>query len=89
MRARAFHVGQLVRVVYAPAAPEIVGEVTRVLRVEVNLEYGVVYVVPIPCVPGDRESFGPAMCFAPVYDGDEPASWSDCVWQPQREVLDA
>jgi hypothetical protein len=89
-----FFVGQMVRIVayrfppFADGDATLVGKVGEIIAPgEVSLGYQRWFV--------DIKSSKPncSVCpiegvMEPVYDGDVPASWSDCAWRP-RELVKA
>lgn len=92
MSERKFSVGDRVRVIGADRDPSDVGRVTTIVgsglgtNVHGSKELG--YFVNLPCGPIARTYNGLAIYrshhLEPYYDGDEPAKWSDCVWQPKQ-----
>jgi len=54
-----------------------------VLRVKRDRQYGLAYFVAVK-LRGFDGVMGPAYCFEPYGDGDQPAKWSDCAWKPSE-----
>ncbi len=49
-------------------------------------DYVVGYWVDLPGREGRGCVYNPGE-LVPLYDGNEPAAWSDCVWQPKKIQL--
>lgn len=83
-----FDVGQRVRIVQARSAPQLLGTVCTITSGLLSVSPNTGARLPEPLYATDLESpmgvwLGAPRCFAPIDDGHEKTSWSDCVWQPQ------
>lgn len=67
----------MVRIVAAAAWPEVVGNIVTVTSQRKFVEEGLFYEL-------SDGALGEEECLAPVYDGDQPASWEDCAWKPGK-----
>lgn len=84
MSGRKFSVGDRVVVVWAvPQFSQYVGAVGVILEVIGPDEY-----VTDIISPNGLGFRGYGRNFKPLYDGNQLASWSDCVWQPKRLTED-
>ena len=87
---RKFNVGDRVRVIDSRALPQLAGQETVIAEV-MGLSYGpepgyetdVWYCTGLTFDDGVRCVY-PAGALAPVYEGHEQVSWSECAWQPQQ-----
>lgn len=97
MGSRKFEVGDRVRVsrsVFNPLKHYAIGVETTVLSVMQPIPGGkwpmteLAYEVDIPSRLHDVQTW-PRLWFeaselVPLYDGNELAAWSDCIWQPNK-----
>lgn len=78
-----FQVGDRVRIIQVgnpdPEAQRLIGEECYIQSIDTTLLWP--YVLSI--TPSGKEVCACAKNIAHAYDGNEPASWSDCVWQPR------
>lgn len=77
----------MVRIVRAEAHPEFIGSVCTITTqrrwLELDGTSDFVYGTDITFF--GRKMNGLEDNFAPIYDGDQPASWEDCAWSPEKE----
>ena len=69
---------------YAPEHPETVGEECTIVRLDVNINTGKSRYVTDLMAPSGNPYAGWDENFRPVYDGDEPVRWEECLWQPKE-----
>lgn len=87
-----FHKGQRVRVIYAPNVPQVIGKEATIIGPGEMDDYA----VDIDGMPPPKGIFfqvhhweGAECCFAPIQDGRQLVSWSECAWQPNQTEVTA
>lgn len=80
-----FAIGDRAMIVNAATHPHLNGEITTICSGPVPMGIANRPKYRILLAPSNgAEWYADEACLKPIYDGDEPAVWTDCVWQPKE-----